>query len=85
MPRVIVTTDPSQPNSSVAVLMDEHVNSVHLAGSPAAAQLVERLAWAISDAEDEEQARAKRERRPRRSSATRGARQRALSRQPVNA
>ncbi len=85
MPRVIVTTDPSQTNSSVAVLMDEHVNSVHLAGSHAAAQLVERLAWAISDAEDEEQARAKRARRPRRPSATRGARQRALSRQPVNA
>lgn len=85
MPRIIVTTDPSQPQSSVLVLMDERVHSVHLAGSHAAAQLIERLAWAISDAEDEESAPARLERQPRRSPAARRARSRPSARQAVNA
>ena len=38
------------------VLLDEHVHSVHLSSGHAAAQLVERLAWAISDAEQAEPA-----------------------------
>jgi hypothetical protein len=36
------------------VLLDEQVESVHLSSGHAAAQLVERIAWAISDAEDVE-------------------------------
>jgi hypothetical protein len=51
MPRVIVITDASPPPPDAAVLLDERVESVHLATGHAAAQLVERLAWAISDAE----------------------------------
>jgi hypothetical protein len=39
------------------VLLDEHVHSVHLSDDHAAAQLIERLAWAINDAEDAEQRR----------------------------
>jgi hypothetical protein len=57
MPRIIVTTDPSQLPPESAVLLDEHVHSVHLSTGHAAAQLVERLAWAISDAEEAEDSR----------------------------
>ena len=51
MPRIIVTTDLSLLRDDAPVLLDEQVHSVHLSTSHAAAQLVERLAWAISDAE----------------------------------
>jgi hypothetical protein len=82
MPRIIVTTDPSQLPDDAPVLLDERVHSVHLSSGHAAAQLVERLAWAISDAEDAERApgmradqRARSTRqRPRRSLATSGRR-----------
>jgi hypothetical protein len=57
MPRIIVTTDPFLPREDASVLLDEHVHSVHLSTGHAAAQLVERLAWAISDAEAAEGAR----------------------------
>jgi hypothetical protein len=56
MPRVIVTTDPSQIPDHVAVLLDERVHTVHLGNDHGAAGLIERIAWAISDAEDAEQA-----------------------------
>jgi hypothetical protein len=65
MPRVIVTTDPSQLPSDAAILLDERVESVHLSTGHAAAQLVERLAWAISDAEDAEGSPRSRRRRLR--------------------
>jgi hypothetical protein len=51
MPRIIVTTDPFLLREDASLLLDEHVHSVHLSTGHAAAQLVERLAWAISDAE----------------------------------
>lgn len=51
MPRVIVITDPSPLSADASVWLDEHVHSVHLSTDHAAAQFVERLAWAISDAE----------------------------------
>jgi hypothetical protein len=70
MPRIIVTTDPTAFSADASVWLDEHVHSVHLSTDHAAAQFVERLAWAISDAEeaDGEHAdhRARRGRRPRR-------------------
>jgi hypothetical protein len=56
MPRVIVTTDRSQQRADAPVLLDEHVDSVHLSSDLAAAQLVERIAWAIGDAEHAERA-----------------------------
>ncbi len=58
MPRVIVTSDPSRIPPHASVLLDEQVSSIHLGSGHAAAQLVERLAWAISDAEEAERARA---------------------------
>ena len=56
MPRIIVTADPvsSKLTSETPVLLDEHVHSVHLSTDHAAAQLVERLAWAVKDAESAE-------------------------------
>jgi hypothetical protein len=52
MPRIIVTTDASPLPADAPVWLDEHVQSVHLSTDHAAAQFVERIAWAISDAED---------------------------------
>jgi hypothetical protein len=54
MPRIIVTTDSKRGAVGQPVLLDEHVRSVHLSTDHAAAQLVERLAWAIVDAEASE-------------------------------
>jgi hypothetical protein len=67
MPRIIVTTDPvsSELTGTPAVLLEEHVHSVHLSTDHAAAQLVERLAWAITDAEHAEGEQPNRERRAR--------------------
>lgn len=58
MPRVIVTTNEGEPRTASApVLLSEHVDSVHLDTNHSAMQFVERLGWAISDAEDLERAR----------------------------
>jgi hypothetical protein len=57
MPRIIVTTDPldrrdtASDQGETAVLLDERVYSVHLTDDHAAEQLIERLAWAVNDAE----------------------------------
>jgi hypothetical protein len=53
MARIIVTADPTQADDP-PVLLEESISSVHLSTGHAAAQLVERLAWAIADAEDAE-------------------------------
>jgi hypothetical protein len=50
MARIIVTTDPSD-RQDAPVVLEERVYPVHLASDHAAAQLIERLAWAVSDAE----------------------------------
>ena len=52
MPRIIVTTDPTAFSADASVWLDEDVHSVHLSTDHAAAQFVERVAWAISDAEE---------------------------------
>ena len=59
MPRIIVTTDPvsSDLTDETPVLLDEQVDSVHLSTTHAAGQLVERLAWAVRDAENAQRAR----------------------------
>ncbi len=54
MPRVFVTTDHHGAPEGATVLLSEQVASVHLSTGHAASQLIERLAWAISDAEDAE-------------------------------
>jgi hypothetical protein len=50
MPRIIVTTDQSK-RPSAPVLLDEHVCPDHLSDGHSAAQLIERLGWAVVDAE----------------------------------
>jgi hypothetical protein len=54
MPRVIVTTNQAErlELENTPVLLDERVNSIHLDDNHAAMQFVERVGWAISDAED---------------------------------
>jgi hypothetical protein len=60
MPRIIVTVDPLDQRRTpvlpdeTPVLLDERVESVHLCDDHAAEQLIERLAWAVTDAEDAE-------------------------------
>ena len=66
MPRVIVTADPSPVPRDDTVWLDEQVLSVHLSTGHAAAQFLERLAWAISDAEDADNERADRRAQSRR-------------------
>jgi hypothetical protein len=51
MARITVTTDARPGSDEPAVLFDEQVTSVHLSTGHAAAQLVERMAWSIIDAE----------------------------------
>jgi hypothetical protein len=61
MPRIIVTTDPIDRHDAAGrkgeepVLLDERVYSLHLSDDHAAEQLIERLAWAVSDAESTQQ------------------------------
>ena len=50
MPRIIVTTDPTEQRDA-PVLLEERVCSAHLASDHSAAQLIQRLGWAINDAE----------------------------------
>jgi hypothetical protein len=51
MARIIVTTDPTTKRAA-PVLLDESVYSIHLDDDHNAAQLIERLGWAIVDAEN---------------------------------
>ncbi len=51
MPRIIVTSNPTVLAADPSVWLDEEVHSVHLSTDHAAAQFVERLAWAVGDAE----------------------------------
>ncbi len=54
MARIVVTAD-STDRRKGPVVLDERVLSIHLSDGHAADQLVERLGWAISDAEELEQ------------------------------
>jgi len=60
MARIIVTAESGRRGSrstaapETPVLLDEQVSSIHLCDGHAAEQLIERLAWAVTDAEDAE-------------------------------
>ena len=58
MPRITVTAQPAEQTAEDAapVLLDEYVVSAHLSSDHAAKQFIDRLAWAISDAEEFEHA-----------------------------
>ena len=51
MPRILVTTDQDRPTDA-PVMLDEHVLAMHLSDGHAAEQLIQRLGWALSDAEE---------------------------------
>ncbi len=51
MPRIIVTTDRIEPLDA-PILLDESVRREHLSDDHAAKQLIERLCWAVTDAEE---------------------------------
>jgi hypothetical protein len=53
MARIIVTTEQDR-GLDVPVLFDEQVCPDHLSDGHSAAQLIERLGWAVTDAEDAE-------------------------------
>ena len=53
MARIIVMTDQSE-RLDAPVLLDERVCPEHLSDHHAAAQLIERLGWAVTDADDAE-------------------------------
>jgi hypothetical protein len=55
MARIIVTTDPTTKRPA-PVLLDESVYSIHLDNDHDAAQLIERIGWAITDAEHTQRA-----------------------------
>jgi hypothetical protein len=57
VPRIIVQAEANE-KSSGAVVLEEHVNATHLESDHCCAQLIERLGWAVLDAEDLERARA---------------------------
>ena len=57
MPRVMVISDQSKRFTG-PVLFDERVESLHLSDDHSTMQLIERLGWAVADAEDAERARA---------------------------
>jgi hypothetical protein len=57
MPTIIVqsSANPEQQDSTATViLLEEEVQPEHLASDHHAAQLIERLGWAVSDAKDAE-------------------------------
>lgn len=60
MPRIIVTSNPTVLSADPSVWLDEEVHSVHLSTDHAATQFVERLAWAVGDAETADHGRADR-------------------------
>ena len=63
MPRVIVISEPANDGIETvaggrrarSVTLNEHVNPAHMADEHSSLGFLERLAWAISDAEDAEQ------------------------------
>ena len=55
MARIIVTADPTTRHTT-PVLLDESVYSIDLGNDDNAARLIERLGWAITDAETTQRA-----------------------------
>ena len=49
MPRVTVTTD--DPKSGEVVLLEESIELIHLESQLASRQLLERVRWALKDAD----------------------------------
>jgi hypothetical protein len=48
MPRVLVTSDPPDPDAPVT--LDETVEAIHVGDKHASEQLMQRIQWAVEDA-----------------------------------
>ena len=59
MPRIIVMSDPSNVRED-AITLDERVTSADLTSDHHSAQLIERVGWAVHDADDAEREEAAR-------------------------
>jgi hypothetical protein len=57
VPRVQVIADPEAPAQQSGRLLDERVSSIHITDRSSALQLIERIGWAIDEAERVEHAR----------------------------
>jgi hypothetical protein len=55
MPQIIVTADQTSDRDQGPVLLRERVNAADFESDHFAAQLVERLGWAVADAHESEQ------------------------------
>ena len=55
MPKIIVISNESR-HRDFAVLLSEEIRPEHLASEHHAAQLIERVGWAVTDAKDAEEA-----------------------------
>jgi hypothetical protein len=53
MPRILVTTEPAE-RPKAAVMLDEHIATSDLTSQHFAAQLIQRIGWAVDDAESTE-------------------------------
>ena len=58
MPHIIMTAEQPNDTGGSAVMLRERVNVTDFESEHFAAQLVERLGWAVSDADEAEQQRA---------------------------
>jgi hypothetical protein len=52
MPQIIVTADETSDREQDPILLRERVNAADFESDHFAAQLVERLGWAVSDADE---------------------------------
>ena len=57
MPRIIVMSEPSTASEG-AITLDERVASADLRSGHRSAQLIERVGWAVHDADDVEREKA---------------------------
>lgn len=55
MPRIVVTTEPTGERPERAVLLDERIAPSDLASGHFATALIERIGWAVVDADGQEQ------------------------------
>ena len=62
MPQIIVTADRSGETGDSPVMLRERINITDFESDHFAAQLVERLGWAVSDADEAERTKTQAER-----------------------
>ena len=63
MPQIIVTADKATDRADTSVMLRERVNLSDFESDHFAAQLVERLGWAVSDADEVERDKREQEKR----------------------